>query len=222
MRPPFFDPMMIWTELSYTLIVVFLCFLIYFRTKEIYTLTKHKGIEYFRNIFLFFGLAYASRFLTHLFLISKIVFEIFLPKGIMGPISMILVGYLSTLGIFFMAYSVLWKKIKYETFIFISNIIATFISFFAYFSRSPVIVSLLQLPIIIFTLIFTLKKDDKKKKKYHTRILYYFIAIFWLISLFIMDSKQSMLIPYELKVSLQIISIGIFFFIFHRVSRWTK
>ncbi len=64
--PPFhlIDPTMLAVELGYTLIVVFICFIIYFKTREIYDLTKYEGIEYFRNTFLFFGLAYIFRFLN--------------------------------------------------------------------------------------------------------------------------------------------------------------
>ncbi|MCK5698593.1 MAG: hypothetical protein KAH93_02010, partial [Candidatus Aenigmarchaeota archaeon] len=59
MAGPFIDPIGFGIELAYTFIVVVLCFLVYYKTREIYDLTGYKGIKYFRRAFLFFGLAYA-------------------------------------------------------------------------------------------------------------------------------------------------------------------
>ena len=66
----FFNPIRLIPELIYTTIIVIFCYLIYHKTKEIYNLTKYKGIHYFRNTFLFFALAYASRFILHLLFIG--------------------------------------------------------------------------------------------------------------------------------------------------------
>ena len=71
----FFDPTRFAVEIIYTLLIVVLCFLVYFRTKNIFDLTKHRGIQYFRNAFLFFGLAYSARLLIHLIMIGRIAFD---------------------------------------------------------------------------------------------------------------------------------------------------
>ncbi|KAF5428393.1 hypothetical protein C5S42_03390, partial [Candidatus Methanomarinus sp.] len=79
-------------ELGYTLIIVFICLLIYLKTKEIYDLTNHKGIYYFRNTFLFFGLAYLFRFIFMSFLLTKITFDVYHPFGLFMIFSLVLSG----------------------------------------------------------------------------------------------------------------------------------
>ncbi len=217
----FFSPMGFRTEFVYTLIVVFLCFLVYYKTREIYNLTKHKGIGYFRITFLFFGLAYASRFILHLLTFtSRLIFDFFIPRGMMFPIIMIPTGYLSTMAIFYLAYSTIWKKIKYNHFIVFSNITAVFVSAIAFISRSPIIVSTVQLLFLVFTIIISTKKHKKGKKRSHIRALYSLISIFWLINLFVLGPTR--FLPLEVKYILQLISITVFIAIFYKVTKWTK
>ncbi|MBU1976265.1 MAG: hypothetical protein KKG59_07725, partial [Nanoarchaeota archaeon] len=70
--PPihYFGPHNMIFELIYTLLIVFLCGFVYFKTTELYQLSKYKGISFFRNAFLFFGLAYAARLLLHLIMLG--------------------------------------------------------------------------------------------------------------------------------------------------------
>ena len=100
----FFDPVMFGIELGFTVIAVIFCFLIYFKTKEIYELTKYKGIRYFRGAFLFFGLSYVMRFLFSLVLLSRIAFDFFLPRHLIMPLFILPLGYLSTVGIFYLIF----------------------------------------------------------------------------------------------------------------------
>ena len=59
-------------ELVYSIIVMLSCLIIYLKTSEIYKLTSHKGIKYFRMTFLFFGISYFLRFFTKMFLLGLI------------------------------------------------------------------------------------------------------------------------------------------------------
>lgn len=215
----FFDPLRFGSEFAYTVVIVFLCFLIYYKTKEVYDLTKHKGIHYFRNTFLFFGLSYVSRFILHLLLIAGRTLDIYIPRRFFLPIIMVPVGYLSTMAIFYLTYSTIWKKVKYKHFIVFSNTIAILVSVIALITKSPIIVSILQLLLVAFTLIISAKKY-KKVKKTHIRGLYLLISIFWLINLFVLGPKR--VIPFEFKVVFQIISIMVFIVIYHKVTKWTK
>jgi uncharacterized membrane protein len=54
--PPYhlIEPTRLVAELVYTIIVVFLCLTIYYKTREIYDLTKYEGVKYFRITFLFY------------------------------------------------------------------------------------------------------------------------------------------------------------------------
>ena len=45
------------TEIVYSFVIIVCSLMIYFGTKELYKLTSHKGIKYFRQSFLFFAFA---------------------------------------------------------------------------------------------------------------------------------------------------------------------
>jgi len=207
------------TEFIYTLVIVFLCFLVYYKTKEMYDLTKHKGIKYFRFAFLFFGLSYACRFLIHLIQLSLIAFDFILPKRFLFPVFMVPVGYFSTMAILFLAYSLVWKKLKYRKFINLANIIALTISISAFLYHSPFVLSLIQLPLLI-SILFIVAKKHSKKKKTNTLGIYFLIIAFWFVSLFLLGPKGKM--PYEVMITLELISIALFSTIYYKVSKWIK
>ena len=48
-------------EIIYFIAIVAMSMYIYIKSREIFNLTKHKGVDYFSNIFLFFSLAYLLR-----------------------------------------------------------------------------------------------------------------------------------------------------------------
>ena len=217
---PFFDPMRFGTEIIYTVIIVLFCFLVYFKTREIYDLTKYKGIKFFRYAFLFFGLAYASRLFLHFLLVGNITFDLDLSRRIIMPFSSLIVAYFSTMAIFYLVYSTIWKRIKYRHFMVFSSLIAISIALIAFISRSPIIVSLIQLILLVFAVIVSFEIHKKIKKISHIRILYLLIFVFWLVNLFVLGPKRFM--PFEIKLFFQIISTVVFFLIYYRVSKWLK
>jgi len=81
-------------EFIYTSLIVLLCFYVDYKTKEIYELTKHKGIKYFRNAFLFFGLSYGLRFMVLILQLGLIVLDKIIPRRYLFPIILPLAGYL--------------------------------------------------------------------------------------------------------------------------------
>ncbi len=219
--PPFFGPKIAGIELAYTVIVVFLCFLVYYKTKDMYNLTKYKGIGYFRKAFLFFGLAYASRFILHILTFtSRLIFDSYMPRRATFPLMMIVVGYLSTMAIFYLTYSTVWKRINYKHFIIFSNVLAILVSAIAFISRSNILLSLLQLILLAFTIIISIKKHKKGKKKSHARALYLLISTFWLVNLLLVGPRR--FVPFEFKVIMQLVSLVIFFVIYYKVKKWVK
>lgn len=221
MAGPFIDPIGFGIELAYTFIVVVLCFLVYYKTREIYDLTGYKGIKYFRRAFLFFGLAYAFRLFLHTLLISKIAFDFILPMRMMFPLCTLIVAYLSTMALLYLAYSTIWKRINFEHFLHISNIIALIVAWLAFVSRSPALVSMIQFLMLLFIIILIITKKHKKgKKRLPMRAVYFLISLFWLINLFVLGPGR--VIPFELELSLQIISVIVFFIIYYKVAKWVK
>lgn len=85
-------------KLIYAIFIVLVCVVIVLKTNRLYHLSFHSGIRYFRNAFLFYGLAFFSRYLLGFFVehdITNILFEFFI----------VVAG-------FFLLYSLLWKKME--------------------------------------------------------------------------------------------------------------
>jgi len=212
---PFFDPMRMTFEIIFTTIIVLLCGLIYFKTREIYALTKHKGIFYFRATFLFFALAYIFRLIWPIVTLSTMTFDVFIPRRVFMPIIAAATGYVSTMALFSLAYTTLWKKIGEKTFIITANIIAVAVSVISIIYRSPEILLYIQLGLVILILIATFKK-----KFTSTKLMYYLILALWLFSIFTIGIKIRM--PFEIKTVLQVVSIGIFGIIYYKANKWLR
>jgi len=215
------DPTRLAVELAYTLIVVFLCFTIYYKTREIYDLTKHEGVNYFRLTFLFFGFAYISRFISILLKLVVITFDIDFPRHIFGNFPMIFIGYFSTMAILSLIYSILWKKLHIKHIFLIFNVIALLIFSIAFISRSPFILILAQTVLLIVTSIiiayYVMSKSGKISRLY---ILYILFFLFWIINIIALGPGR--FIPFEVQTVFQIISVAVIGIIYHRVAKWTK
>ena len=221
--PPFhlIDPTRLVVELSYTLIVVFLCFAIYYKTREIYNLTNHEGIKYFRLTFLFFGFAYISRFIFVLLKLMGITFDIDFPRIIFGNFPLMLVGYFSTMAILSLTYSILWKKLQIKHIFLIFNVIALLISGITFISKSSVILTLTQAVLLIFTSIiiayYIMSKSGKISQLY---ILYILFFLFWMVNIIALGPRR--FISFEVQIVFQIISVAVIGIIYHRVAKWTR
>jgi len=205
-------------ELGYTLIIVFICLLIYLKTKEIYDLTNHKGIYYFRNTFLFFGLAYLFRFIFMSFLLTKITFDVYHPFGLFMIFSLVLSGYCSTMAILSLTYSTIRKKLPLKNFTLTSNVIAIFISVVALVSRLPFFLMLSQAVLLIFTVSYLLY--NKSWKISQLFILYFMLFLFWILDLFALGSMKHL--QFEITIVLQILSIAVIGIIYYKVVKWIR
>lgn len=210
-----FDPVLLSTELVYTFLIVFFCFYVYYKTKEMYELTNYRGIAYFRNSFLFFGFAYLTRFISFLFQISLFTFDLYLPRYFFMPFMMTLTAYLSTIAIFYLAYSTSWKNISYKNFLIYSNIIAFFIVVISFLFRSSFVIALAQIPLLIITLI-----NSSKNHKNSTKSLYFLITLFWLINMFLL--RPNWFLPFELRLLMYAIPIIVFVLLLQKLNKWIK
>lgn len=184
---PHLAPFAFYIELIFSLIVTMTCFVIYHKTKELYILSKHKGIEYFRKTFLFFGIAFLARF----FLRSAIVI---LPRGAkpiflrmnpwMGTISFI-VSYASTMALIYLIYSIYYKKINKNILkkTYIIHAFAITIALSSMFFHNKIIMLILQFLLFILFGIISLKKYRNTKKNTKNLFLVYLAIIgLWIIS----------------------------------------
>jgi len=83
----------------YSLIIVFICLIIFLKTDRLFRISRHQRIRYFRNAFFFYGAAFIFRYAIGIFpiypTITKGLFEFFM-----------------VMGGFFLFYSLLWKRFE--------------------------------------------------------------------------------------------------------------
>lgn len=220
--PPFFDPLTFTLELAFAIISFIFCIIIFFKTKESYDLTKHVGIRYFRDAFLFFGLSYVLRFISGLFMLTQSISQTsgppFHPRGIGMLFFIILMGYFSTAGILYLLFGSMWKKVHTPLAPAIIHGVAIALSIATFFTRSHIILLIVQSLLLILAVILNLFQP--KKKVTNTRILYFLILAVWLINLWIIDRRR----PYSLEIEIlfQIISLLVFVLIIRKISKWVK
>ncbi len=206
-------------EIGYTLIIVFLCFSIYYRTREIYDLTKYEGIMYFRITFLFFGLAFLFRFLSVLVMLLDLKFDIEISNYFFRILPLVFNGYFSTMAILSLIYSLVWKELQIKHMLIISNAVAIIISVIAFFSRSPFILIEAQATLLVMTLVMAFILYRKPRKISQLFIIYVLLFLFWLANLLALGPRR--FLPFEIHTIFQIISIALIGVIFFKVSKWT-
>ena len=172
------DPIFIYLEIFFISISAICTFLIYFKTKEIYELTESVGIKYFREGFLFLGIANIILILNHLFMTWLIANEI---RGIRVPFEFFALFNLIGLGYLFA--SLFSRKIK-EYYIFILTLSIFLLGFL--FRTKGLIFIYLAILIISLGIISFIKLKTKKKEKHFSQIYLIYILIFfsWVLMIF--------------------------------------
>jgi len=93
-------------KVFYALAVGLICAVIVLKTHRLFRLSHHQGIRYFRNAFLFYGVAFIIRY----FLGAPLIYNL-IGGEIFSLINFIFEYFLIMAG-FFLFYSLLWKKIE--------------------------------------------------------------------------------------------------------------
>jgi len=216
--PP--NPEFLFVELICTLIALIFGLLIYFKTKESYELTKHPGIRYFRDAFLFLGLSYFLRFFFSLVFLSRIVVDAHMPREFMMPVFMILLGYFSTISLWCLILSSTWKQLKdNKSYLVIGNIFAIAVSIISFITHSPIAMLYIQLALVLFYTVIILASPKEKKRFTEAKILYFLVALLWIINL--LTAGRPML-PREFGIISQAVAIGLFAVIYYKISKWVK
>lgn len=221
MRPPielFLSPNS-GIELIYSFTIILCSLMIYYATREMYKLSSYKGIKYFRQAFLFFAIAYFFRYSIKFLLIffnTKRIIE--LSPAFIGFVSLFVFLYSSSMAIFYLVYSIMWKKWKSSKLaIILFNILAITISFVGTFLMGFRISILLGLVLLTAASILPLKDYKKGNKKKNN-----LFAIYVLLFLFLILNIADILIPEFLEfyqIMIYISSIAIFMTILYKVLK---
>jgi hypothetical protein len=207
-------------ELIYVLLVVTMSLIIYFKTKELYDLSRHKGIFHFRNIFLFFSLSYIFRLVQLMFPLSKELFSFYFPFMLM-PINLIFISYFSTMAILSLIMALIVKEMKGDgkRLNIIMHGVAIIASIIVFFTRSPLIMLSFQLAVFLVSLIIislNFRKTKHEMLMTQNSMTYILLFIFWCINTVTMMRG---LIARELHIPLNLLSAGVFFWVYSRVQK---
>lgn len=222
--PPFIEHLNLefGSEVIYSFVIIVCSLMIYFGTKELYELSSYKGIKYFRGAFLFFALAYFFRSFIMFILAYFNIIDFFNFSPIFSPIMLFIFMYFSSMAIFYLLYSIMWKKWNGSSNkIYLFHILAIIISIINILSRSPIIYFGINILLLIFVILisYTTHKGIKNKTKgINLYIIYMLLFIFWTFNI------VSTLIPKFLQffqLFIYIISLGIFLVILYKVLRKT-
>ncbi|MBT4377097.1 hypothetical protein HOD29_07020 [archaeon] len=210
-------------EVFYSFVIILCALLIYFGTRELYKLTSHKGIKYFRLAFLFFAISYFFRALI------KFTLLVFDPRQIIHNIppifwslNQMLFMYFSAMAVFYLLYSVLCKKLKSKKeSLILLHILAIVIAIVTPIFNNlffSLIINLILLSFVAIVFIISHRDSKKKKKKSWFYLIYLLLFVFWILNII------DILIPTFLQTFQLIIylaSTTIFVFILYKVLRKT-
>jgi len=216
-------------ELAYSGIVASLCLFIYFKTREIYELSKYKGIYHFRNVFLFLSIAYLLRFILASFAFSTQLFdvknEIFSGELLIVRPVVLLVAYFSFMAILSLTYSLMWKRIEsgilqHDATLYV---IALSLSGFIVLMRSHYLFILFHialLTILVLTATINYKSSEKRKPSIpQIYFIYFLLFAFWIVNIAFIPLRHLQL---ELKVPFYAASILIISLIAYKVIKITS
>lgn len=208
-------------ELIYSFVIIICSLMIYHATKEMYELSSHKGIKYFRQSFLFFAIAYFFRYFILSVLFFFNVHEVLeISPGFLGWVSIFVFLYSSSMAIFYLLYSVMWKKwnesrLKIYLFNTLALVIALIGASFANIA-TYLGINLFLLAFIIFVILIAYKDSNKKQKGKGLYFIYLLLSIFWILNII------DILIPRFLQIYqllIYLISILLFMVILYKVLK---
>lgn len=208
-------------EIIYSFIIIICSLMIYFGTKKIYDLSSYKGIKYFRQAFLLFAIAYFFRFLIEFAVVYFNISEIFeVYPLILGYFAVFVFMYLSSISIFYLIYSVSWKKWKEKSrMIYLFHTIAILIALTSILFRNQIFYLGLNIILLIYAAIviyFASHNQNYKSRKNNFYLIYILLLIFWILNVL------NIFIPIfldSLKLIIYLASICIFLVILYKVLK---
>jgi hypothetical protein len=208
-------------EIIYSFVIIICSLMVYFGTKELYDLSSYKGIKYFRQAFLFFAIAYLFRFIIEFIVVSFNLHEILeIYPLIFGYFALFIFMYLSSISIFYLIYSMSWKKLKDKSkMIYLFHIIAIIIALASIFFRNQIFYIGLNVLLLISAIIMVgiaSYNQKHKLKKNNLLMIYLLLFIFFILNVF------NILVPIfleSLKLIVYLTSLGIFLAILYKVLK---
>jgi len=178
-------------ELFYSFVIIICSLMIYYGTRELYELSSYKGIKYFRQAFLFFAVAYFFRsfikFIVLYFNVKGIIDFSPITFGATGLITQLIFVYFSAMAIFYLLYSVMWKKWNNSSYrVYLFHGLAIALAFVSVLSRNPLVylgLNLFLLLVAVFVVYVSYQHKKKKKKGHNLYFIYLLLSLFWILNI---------------------------------------
>ncbi len=203
-------------KIFYALIIISICWFIFWKSHKIFSLSYHQGVRYFRNAFLFYAAGFFSRY--------------FLKFAIGGFLANLFFEFFFAMAGFFLLYSLLWKKfesVKIKSYSSLFNIpivifyLLSLIIIYADLVASGLYFLFIS-QIILFalmsmlTLLNYVNRKQSFLKFYFTAVVLIFIA--WLLN-FIALSFFELVTP--IIIGVYILNLIFFFILLYGVAKLT-
>ncbi len=206
-----FAKLLHWVEVWYAIIIVIICILIIQKTKELYLLTNHKGIKYFRNTFIFFAIAYT---LQTIFPFTRMMFgvDLFISRPLVG----FLLLYVGTMAVLSLTYSVMYKRYKHVKPIYL-HLIAVIIAAATIHSRGRSLALIIQAILLIYT-VLTSYINNINKKHNNIYLIYLLLFAIWIVNTLAFTLPRFLI---QAKIGLYLVAIIFFLIILTKVVQRT-
>jgi len=201
-------------KILYGLLIGIICLIIVLKSDRLYHLSSYEGIRYFRNAFLFFGIAFTFRYILGGFANFEIIGSYF-----MAPIILIFEFFLLMAG-FFLLYSLIWKKIEgsdgsfssiLNSRILIFYIMAFIIIILDYVWGNYYFMFFSQIVIFIFASIISYVNYIKSKKRGFLK--FYLLAMVLALVAWIVNAFTAYLFDWEKSVLIYVYSLNLIIFL---------
>jgi len=178
-------------ELFYSFVIIVCSLMIYFGTKELYELSSYKGINYFRTAFLFFAIAYFFRsfikFVILYFGTEEILEFSPIAFGAAGLFTQLLFVYFSSMSVFYLLYSVMYKKWSNHSYmIYLFHALAVVMAIVSVLSGNPILylgLNVFLLLVVIFIVYASYQNKKKRKKGHNLYLIYLLLSVFWILNI---------------------------------------
>jgi hypothetical protein len=200
-------------KIAYGLLFSLICFFIVLKSDRLFRLSLHNGIRYFRNAFLFYGVAFFFRYILGASVLKEFVtFELGITKLIF-EFFMVMAG-------FFLLYSLIWKRIEgdrdYSSSLTNINVIlfysmALIISVLDFVWHSYNLLFISQ--IILFLFLSSVSYTKSRKSKKGSFLRFYFTAMALGFATWILNALASSIFNWHNSILITIYSLNIIIFL---------
>ncbi|MEK6945360.1 MAG: hypothetical protein AABW63_01050 [Nanoarchaeota archaeon] len=194
-------------KIIYAAIIVFTCLLIVLKTNKLFQLSSHSGIRYFRNAFLFYGIAFFVRY----FLVFTDIF---------GSIITPLFEFFIIMGGFFLTYSLLSKRLNLK--FYYSSLLNPIISIFYLFAIILVLFDIILKTsnfmflsqIVLFVVSSSISYINYKEAGSKNKFLkFYFSAMILILLAWILNFFVFLLFGGERSILINVYILNLVFFL---------